>query len=435
MLLLPGAEEHVTMLLRDGNVESALEVLDKMQAAGDHRPHILRQIAELNADRGDIQKAIGAFEDYLRARPRDWDARAELAKLYLGAQRTEPYVAALETNLSLQPSTNLLHELIGFYRLNGRFDAEQRVLVRYMDSAFLKPRDLERAGALLAARSEYHAAAKALTLAERRAPPEDDSELLLLFDVLLRDGRENEAKDRALRWIAARRKAYLAAIFVEEFARLGHEPLALDLVREASGYVSNMEVAVTWYLAEKGYSRLAQRVLETWTERLDRAGDGELRQYVAAATAVGDTAGPVRLFLRLSAKREPQMLAVLTEEIAKAYGLTALAPLRPLLSYETLAARPVFGAELAVHDGSPVLARKLLENADLRTLDTEQRARWLVLLRQVEPDAEVFQRMSKLRRLQQLPPDMLPPLAQIALALGKTQDHDAIWESLNRTHN
>jgi hypothetical protein len=435
VLLIPGSEEHVSILRRAGHLESALQELDRMQAAGDRRPHTLRQIADLNAETGNIEKAIGALEGYLTARPGDWSARAQLANLYLATQRTELYVSTLETSMALQPSADTLRDLLGFYRLHGRFDAEEQLLLRYLDTAYLRPRDLERAGALLAARSEFHTAAKALTLADERAPPQEESGRLLLFDVLLSSGREIEAKNRALRWISAWRKTYLATALVERFARLGYEQQALDLVRGANKYLPDMEAAATWFLV-KDHARLAQRVLEIWAERLDHAEGNELRQYVAAALATGDAAGPIRLFRRLvTDKTARQAQATLAEEIARAYGLSALASLRPLLSYEALLTRPVFGAELALHEGSPLLARKLLEIADLRALTLEQRARWLALLRQVEPDAEVFEHLSELRRLQQLPGDMLPPLARIALTLGRAREHDAIWNSIGRRDN
>jgi hypothetical protein len=198
--------------------------------------------------------------------------------------------------------------------------------------------------------------------------------------------------------------------------------------RRSTSFAEPTNICRTW--------RLAQRVLEIWAERLDHAEGNELRQYVAAALATGDAAGPIRLFRRLvTDKTARQAQATLAEEIARAYGLSALASLRPLLSYEALLTRPVFGAELALHEGSPLLARKLLEIADLRALTLEQRARWLALLRQVEPDAEVFEHLSELRRLQQLPGDMLPPLARIALTLGRAREHDAIWNSIGRRDN
>jgi hypothetical protein len=86
----------------------------------------------------------------------------------------------------------------------------------------------------------------------------------------------------------------------------------------------------------------------------------------------------------------------------------------PLLFYEALATKPIFGAELALQEGSPSLARVLLENAELRALTIEQRARFVVLVRQVEPDIEAFKRLSKLWRLQLLG-DKLPPFARLVL--------------------
>src|SRR5262249_8934141 len=230
-------------------------------------------------------------------------------------------------------------------------------------------------------------------------------------------------------------KTYLATALVERLARLGYEQQALDLVRGANKYLPDMEAAATGSLV-KDQPWLALRVLEIWAKRLDRAEGNELRQYVAAALATGDAAGPIRLFRRLvTDKTTRQAQAMLAEEIAAAYGLSTVASLQPLLSYEALVTRPIFGAELALHEGSPLLARKLLETADLRALTVEQRARWLALLRQVELDAEVFERLPKLRRLHQLPGDLLPPLAQIALALGRAREHDAIWNSIGRRPN
>jgi hypothetical protein len=436
LFFLPRPDERVAMLQRDGQVENALQQLQAMRAAGDHRPRILRQIAELSASIGNIENAIGALEGYLAVRPRDWTARDQLASFYLAAQRADDYVGVAEVNMALRPSADRLHALLGFYRLHGRFNAEERLLVRYLDSPYLRPRDLERAGALLASRFELDAAARALILADERAPPQEESGRLLLFDVLLRDGREREAKDRALRWIAAWRKTSLAISLIERLARLGNDQLVLDIVRESHGDLPDIESAAVWFLVDRNLTPLARQVLETWSEQLGGAEQAEIRRFVAASLAAGGAAGPLRLLRHLAVEGiAPQTQAIIAEEVAAAYGFSALGSVGPLLSYQALAMRPVFGAELAMQDGSPSLARILLENADLRALAIEQRAHFFVLLRQVEPDIEVFKRLSRLWRLHQLPDDMLPPLAQLALSLGSARDHDAIWSSMGRRYD
>jgi hypothetical protein len=62
----------------------------------------------------------------------------------------------------------------------------------------------------------------------------------------------------------------------------------------------------------------------------------------------------------------------LAEELVKAFGVQALAAIRPLLSNEALLTRPLFAAEISLSEGNREMARWYLNRIDPGQLPPER---------------------------------------------------------------
>jgi hypothetical protein len=92
----------------------------------------------------------------------------------------------------------------------------------------------------------------------------------------------------------------------------------------------------------------------------------------------------------------------------------------------------LFAAELSLFEGNRETARWFLNRADPARLSPEQSATWLALLRRVETDGDLFNRLAALWNDGRLPAELLPLFADEALKLGQVRMHDSIWNSMRR---
>lgn len=434
-LLLPRHEERATMLRRDGHLERALLELEGLRARGDERPHIIQQLAELNADAGFVERAIELFEGYLSQRPDDVETRDKLALLYRDNQRRDLQLAALESNFRLQPSAPRLSGLLAAYRLDGRYGDEERLLTGNLQSGFLGVSDLERAGALLAAKRDYPHALSALVAAETLSPPDAEPGRLLLAGTLLQSGRFGEAKSLAKRWIASWSTLAPSLTLCGLFADAGQSETVIEIVTDLRTKRSKepVEQHAASRLARDGHRGLARRVLELWVERLDGVAvvaDAELRRFVEVAVA-SDAMDIGLLWLeRLIGRREEARAAALAEQIGTSFGMVSLSGIASLHSSHVLEVNPIFGAELSLFNGNPELARRILSNVDLSRLSRDHKMLWLSAMKRVAPETAIYSRMDRDWRSGTLPVELHAPFAELASRLGRVEVHTAVWRGL-----
>jgi hypothetical protein len=301
---------------------------------------------------------------------------------------------------------------------------------RFTDKAYLQFTDLERLGSRLAARSDYASAASVLAVADEIAPPDAEAVRILLFDALLAEGRFGEAQERAAHWIGVWRKPHLAAQFILAFARRGLETQALALLRQSERLLPQLAIMVVDTLKEAGNLKFVQRIIEAWAKRVAAGDPNVVRQYVAAVLATGDATGLFRtLRMLLQHDSAADASVMLAEAIGRSLGLAALAPFLDRLSFETLAKRPIFAAELFIFEGNPLLAHRLLETVDLDRLTPDDRTKWFGLVRTSMTDSGAFLLLSGRWRQRRL----LPAFAELAELVGRPQLHDSVWREINRS--
>jgi hypothetical protein len=431
VMLRPNTEEHVTMLIRDGQLETAEEEIRYEIQAGNDSPVLLFQLYKLLRRTGEIVQARQVLVAYLAAHPDDTEQLAALADMYLEDGRVEAFHSTLEDIVARQPSAKLVQRLLGSYRLYGQFRAEMKLMLKLLDSPFLRPSDLERLGALMASQGDTETAIKALTLADKHAAPTLDHGRLLLFKILLDSHRYDAASEAATRWAAGWHSLPAAERLVERLAAAGQAASAARLAEHAAPLFANFELTAAQFLNAQGQGQTSLLILARWSERIQNADAAQIKQYVSASWGAGDAVGPFRALHRLITNgAEAEVQAELAEELASTYGLASLAPFQERLGYDALMKRPVFGANLAVVTGNYPMARRLLSATDLLSLRPEEIEQWFRVIGQVATEREIFNLLADRRKLRQLPGILLRAYAQMALRLGQPREHDAVWQEL-----
>jgi tetratricopeptide (TPR) repeat protein len=418
--LSPGSEEQLAMLARDGRSSEAASELARLLALGRRDPAFLAAAARALESTGDRVLAEDLLERYLVERPGDVQALDWLAGLYQASDDRPAATRTLATLVALAPTRPRLWALLDLYRAQDRLDEERAVLKGIADEAMLRPVDVERLGILLSWAGERPAALAALRRADALIPAVQETGRIVLFDLLLAEGLRDEAFERAGRWIADwRDKPWLGVHVVRRMAARGDPAAAVALGAQVTALSPGTRFYLARVVAEDGNRRIATTLLEDWARGGPEPSSDEVAGYVAAAYAVGDLAALWRKAASLLAEpgwHEAQIAIV--EALALRYGLDAIAPLRPRLSWAALRRQPLFAARLALHEGNPVLARRALEAVEPETLNAPARAEWVALVSLVSGDAKALAALGDLLRRDRLPTDLIPVQLRLAQRLG-----------------
>ncbi|WP_376961091.1 tetratricopeptide repeat protein [Azospirillum sp. A26] len=159
-------------------------------------------LTRLTLAQGDVERAIELTEGFLAAEPSSVEARELLDRLYQDAQRPGDRLENLKTLAEMRNSADLFRELAYAAGFRNRMGMKAEALVRYCT---LRPEDIEaqqELAALLASRGDHAGAVDWLLRADDRATGniQPDSRELLM-SLLIDLDREDEAYERARRWL------------------------------------------------------------------------------------------------------------------------------------------------------------------------------------------------------------------------------------------
>ena len=431
--LSPRRQERVAMLADEGRHQEVIALLERQLAKGPSDPDLLAALGRSYAALGEYDRAIEALDAYLAVRPDDLAARKRHAELLLQNGSIDPYLDALARMVAAHPSPSRVTWLIELYRLHGRVEDELAMLRTYAASAMLEPSQLERLGAVLAERGNWREARQWLEFADQTAPPSASTGRLLLLDVLIESNEVEQAYRRAQTWMTMWRSPFLSGKLILRMAQSGLAAAASELAREYAEIMPEHIFEMAGLLARKRHPELARQTLAQWADRTTNPTAQELRAFVYASVVTGDAQGPLlKLAKLMRSGAEPATQGQLAEELANAFGKAALVSIRPLLSNDALLTRPLFAAELSLFEGNRESARWFLNRTEPARLSPEQRATWLALLRRVETDADIFNRLARLWNDGRLPAELLPLFADEALKLGQVEMHGLIWNSMRK---
>ncbi|MCJ2035344.1 hypothetical protein [Methylobacterium sp. J-068] len=432
--LSPGSEEQLAMLARDGRSSEAASELARLLALGRRDPAFLAAAARALESTGNRVLAEDLLERYLLERPGDVQALDWLAGLYQASDDRPGATRTLQILVAIEPTRARLSALLDLYRTQERIDEERELLKSIGDEAMLRPGDIERLGILLSWAGERDAALAALRRADALMPAGHETGRIVLYDLLLATGQGTEAAERAGRWIEVwRDKPWLGVHVVRRMAARGDPASALALGAQVIARSPGTRFYLARVVAEDGNRRVATALLDDWAQGATEPSSDEVAGYVAAAHVVGDSLALWRkASLILSRPGWFEAHVAIAEALSLRYGLDAIAPLRPRLSFEALRRQPLFAARLALHEGNPLLARHLIEGVDPARLAGAARPEWLALLGLIAGDEAALATLGDLLRRDRLPTDLIPNQLRLAQRLGNAAEQHLGLNALRR---
>ena len=401
--LAPGDLERLAMLERDGRHEQAMDELQQLYAEGNRGPQLMLRLFNLKIRFGRVDDARQILEEYARLRPNDIEAHIGLIRFYQTNQLEEPYATALRALYERTRSRELLGELLGFYRINGRFRDEEDVLERTAAANRAGPAEFERLGLLAAARGDLQRAARALRRADGRADEPSRPARLGLFRVLVEMKELDEAHQRCLAWLRTWRDQELAVELMETFSQAGRTDLALDIGARFGGPGNDVTLVSAELLNEQGRTgEVIQKLREYQSAGLPEDRD-RAQRFISVSAAAGGAEMALRAARLIGLRKlEGGVIldlldglqdalegndAALPRELLKGFSAEIEARLQNTSPVDQEAADRLvladdlrlFASHLAILDNDRDLARKHLAAIDPDRLNTFELSRWTEL--------------------------------------------------------
>ncbi len=429
---VPRPLEQVTMLIRDRRYEQALHLANAKVEAGEASPEVLMQAFLLNERYGDFYFAKSALRSYLALRPDDVEAWRKAAWVYANAHRREPLLNALENVLRLTGDPQTADRLARFYRMHARFDDELRVLQTIPSDKIGEARGM-RLASLLAAEERLKEASALLADLDRILPIDARQPRMLLFEILVEDGRFVEAVEHASNWLETWHGAESRVEFVRSLLRAGAEEAAIQIASMADGSVEPFILdELISLLSSENRLYLLGDLLSGWIAQAvaisPEALDFQLREIVDVAAKRGmGMELALHLMRTLQRSERPDLQAGLINAILERFGYSAIVPVRAAITPQVLAARPVMAARLFLAEGNPMAARYFLLGTELADIPERLRPSWLDLAREILKPSELLGELVAQARSGKLPADMLRPALDLATSLGGEAQLRQIW--------
>lgn len=380
-LVLPGQNERIAALQRDGKNREALHLLEQLFKQGDRSQRTLFQLQHLYEHFGDLEMARRTLEMLAGARPRDLQVQRQLAQFYKLTQNEAGYVAALKRQLDARYSEPACKELIGIHRRNGRFAEEQAALSDCRQRGYRRTDDVIRLAYLVAADGQIAEASSILRSVDDRRRLKVDRDRLMFFTALVEAGQAVEAQKRALRWLKASRDDALVLLLIDHLAKDGKYELAIDLARQVGAPGDGVSLAVGELLLDQEQSLAARSYLKGWMD-IAKIRDVEIAQrFVAAALDAEDPELAFRGAASFGLAKIGQGELVQLAEALSAVGRTAdFQSVREAINPATLQDNPLLAAAVELDRGAPEPARELLSRVQVDTLDEWRLALWARLM-------------------------------------------------------
>jgi hypothetical protein len=287
--MLPGENERVAMLERDGHSREALMILEQQVTGGDKRYRTLHQLLALYENEGNISKARDVIEQMSKERPRDALLKRRLAKFYKNNNAGPEYIAAMQELIDLRYSEPICRELIGWLRFKGESAAEQATLQHCRQKGYRRAEDLSRLAEFVAADGDAAQAAGLLKSIDDLKRLKELRERLQLLSLLSELDQPKEAERRVLRWIRANRDdGAMAVNLIDHLARSKHPESAYEVAKDGGIPGDSISLTVAERLLEKSQNGAALLYLRGWLDRAKTVDADTAIRFVDAALGVGD---------------------------------------------------------------------------------------------------------------------------------------------------
>ena len=287
-LLLPGDNERIAMLERDGKTSEARLILESEFRNGDRRQRTLFQLQGLYEQAGDLPKARQTLELLARQRPRDGTLQRQLGLFYKQTQDEPDYIGSLQAQIELRYSEVACRELIGLLRRSGAFGEEQAALLKCRQKGYRRPDDMVRLASLLATDGDIKEASLLLRSVDDLRRLKSDRERLQLFHLLIENDQPGEAQRRAARWVKSGKDDAFALTLISSLVSDNRHDLAIELARETSVPGDSVFLSIGEIMVERDQTAAARAILRGWLDKAAAIEPSVATRFITAAIAAGD---------------------------------------------------------------------------------------------------------------------------------------------------
>jgi hypothetical protein len=370
VVILPGDEERIAALERDGQPARALMMLEARFARGDRSSTTLFNLQRLYDFFGDTEKGRTALELLAAQRPRDPVIQRQLAQLYKATQDEPAYIKALQAQLALRYAEPACRELIGLHRRRNDYEAEHATLKACRASGYRRSEDLVRLAFLEMADERMGEAALIMMSVDDRRRLAAGRERLLLFASLLDTKRPEEAVRRATRWLKAALDPELAIEFTYKLVEANRNDLALQLATAVSKPGDAVSLTVGEIMVDKEEYTAARAFLTGWLQQ-NKSMDLELAiRFVSAGLDCDEPGIAMQGAERFGLDKfeQPELGRLAEMLVARGFG-SVFDQVRAHLKPETITANPLLAAGVELRAGRLEQARALLVRIQPDRLD------------------------------------------------------------------
>lgn len=438
-LLVPGPLEQVTMLMRDGRYERAVDLANDFVRKGERQAGLLLQAFLLNERFGDPEEAIKILKLYIARNPDNLAAWRKAAATFSGSGDVGSLVLALENIVRLSGDADATAHLAHLYRLHSRVDDELRIL-RGARPEDLAVADRVRLASLHLGRGELSEAVAVLEAVEAEEEEEgeeaDANARIMLFTTLIELGDPDAAAERAIGWLDADPSWRFQELYVSYLLREGAERQALEVATPAStiGDPDSIARLAELLLQERRLDLVAEaisRALDHAQELSAEQVDWYLDKVIATARYKG-LAGEVmeQMQAALEEDRSPSLQAAFVQAVYNQYGHSALMPYRSMLGPDILRERPVLAARLLMQEHNDMAARYYLLTADLDRLSTRDCFDWVEAAKHLLAPRELMAELTRRARSGGIPPAISRLVMDIAAGEASQPQLNALWTNL-----
>lgn len=304
-VMLPGQNERVAMLERDGHSREALAILESQFATGDRRYSTLYQMQALYESEGNVAKAREVLQTMAGQRPRDAGLKRKLAQFYKATQDDAAYHDALRAQIELRYSEQACRDLIAALRLQGDYAAEQTALQRCRQKGYRRADDLSRLAELVAVDGDAAQAATLLRSIDDLKRLRTSQERYQFLTLLLEQDQPKEAERRALRWIRSAKDDQLAVGLIDILARSKFPASAIEVAKDAGEPGDPISLTVAERLIEQAQLGPARLYLNGWLDKSQIGDVSTALRFVEAALAVQDHAAALEGARKFGLDRMP----------------------------------------------------------------------------------------------------------------------------------
>ena len=369
-VILPGENERIAALERDGQTRRALAMLEARFGRGDRSPRTLSELQRFYERSGDTDKSRTVLEQLAALRPRDPLVQRQLAGLYKSTHDEAAYVKALQAQLALRFSQPVCKELIGIHRRQSNYEAEQAMINECSNRGYRVPEDMIRLAFLEATDGKMARAAQILRAVDDRRWLKDARDRFLLFDALIDTEQANEAVRRAVRWLKGQPNEDVAIDLVYKLVEGGKNDLAMQMARDIGQPGDGVSLSVGEIMVDQVQYSLARLYLAGWLEQAKAMNLEVATRFVTAALDAEDPLLGLKGAEKFGLAKLGQPELVQLGEVLSASGRWAeLDRVRGAVHAETVASNYLLAAAFELRGGRAEMARAYLSRVKIEELD------------------------------------------------------------------